>query len=80
MPLGCRTRRFGPVEHHRFDWSATHTPAQARALYATFAPWLELDEPLRTELLDRVHDIVDRELGGEVTRPYVTSIYVAQRT
>lgn len=50
-----------------------------RALFATFAPWLELEEPHRTEMLDRVAALVDDEFGGEVERPYVTAVYLARR-
>lgn len=74
-----RSEAYGPVEHHQLAWTASHTAAQMRALFATFAPWLELDEPLRSEMLDAVAALVDDEFGGKAQRPYVTAVYLACR-
>jgi SAM-dependent methyltransferase len=71
---------FGDVDQHIIRWTGSHTADEARALFNTFSPWLALDEPLRSELLDDVHTIVEEQFGGRVDRPYVTVLYRAQRT
>ena len=71
---------FGEVDQHIIKWTGSHTAEEARALFNTFSPWLALDEPLRSELLDDIHAVVHEQFDGRVERPYVTVLYRAQRT
>ena len=71
--------RFGPVEHHRLRWTGRHDGAGLRALFATFSPWLALEPSVREPLLDEMAALVDRQFGGTVERPYLTSIYLSRR-
>jgi SAM-dependent methyltransferase len=73
------SRLFGSVEQHTFRWTGHHTAAEARALFASFSPFLALDEVLRNELLDDLKTIVEERFNGHVERPYVTVMYLAQR-
>jgi SAM-dependent methyltransferase len=70
---------FEPVVRHDIRWEAVQTPAQLRAMYATFAAWIALDETLRTELLDHVERIAHDDFDGTVTRPYRAVLYRARR-
>jgi SAM-dependent methyltransferase len=72
---GC----FGPVRIETLAWTGRHTAEQIRALFASFSPWLALDEPLRTEILDDLQQIAEDQFGGVVERPYLTAIYLAER-
>ncbi len=74
-----RTGMFGPVRREIFDWVGVHDPVGLRRLYATFAPWLALPDPLRQELLDEVERLARDEFGGTVRRPYQTVLYLAPR-
>jgi SAM-dependent methyltransferase len=74
-----RTGMFGPVRHEIFRWDGVHDPVGLRRLFATFAPWLALPDPLRQELLDDVERIARDEFGGTVRRPYQTVVYLAPR-
>lgn len=73
------TGAFGPVQQHLVHWTGRHTPAEARALFASFSPWMALPEPRRTELLDEVETLAADDFNGLVERPYVTATYLAQR-
>ena len=70
---------FEPATEETFTWDGTHDPASLRAIFATFGAWIALSEPLRTELLDEVENVAQREFAGLVTRPYKTVLYSARR-
>ena len=70
---------FEAPTEETFTWEGTHDPASLRAMFATFGAWIALSEPLRTELLDEVQDVAQREFAGAVTRPYKTVLYTARR-
>ena len=56
---------------------ATWDTTGIRALYGTFSPIARLDESRRTEILDGVARIAERDFGGRVERTLVTSLYTA---
>jgi SAM-dependent methyltransferase len=70
---------FGPVEHEILRWEGQHEPKALRRMLATFAGWIALPEPRRTELLDEAERIARDDFGGRVERPYQTLLYMAQR-
>ena len=74
-----RLGSFGPVSHEVLRWEGHHGPTELRRIVATFAQWIALSEPLRTELLDDVERIARHDFGGTVHRPYQTRLYLAQR-
>ena len=70
---------FEPATEETFTWDGTHDPASLRAIFATFGAWIALSEPLRTELLDELENVAQRQFAGLVTRPYETVLYTARR-
>ena len=70
---------FGPVAREALRWDGHHDPVAIRRMFATFAAWIALPEPLRTELLDDVERLARDEFAGLVDRPYQTVFYLAQR-
>jgi SAM-dependent methyltransferase len=70
---------FADVAHETVRWSARWDAKGIRALYGTFSPIARLDEPRRTEILDGVAEIAERDFGGVVERTLVTSLYTARR-
>lgn len=70
---------FGPVDEEVILWDGTHDPPALRAMFATFAAWIALPEPLHSELLDDVELLAREKFGGSVTRPYRTVVYTARR-
>lgn len=73
------TGMFGPVEQETIVWDGTHDPPALRAMFATFAAWIALPEPLRGEMLDDVARVAREGFDGKVTRPYRTVVYTARR-
>ena len=74
-----RSGTFGPLSTEVLLWEGQHDPQTLRAIFATFAGWIALPEPLRTELLDDVERLARDDFGGTVRRPYQTRVYLAQR-
>jgi len=74
-----RLAAFGAVEEDTFTWEGRHEPAALRAMFATFAAWIALPEPSRTELLDEVERLAEEDFDGMVVRPYKTVLYTAPR-
>lgn len=70
---------FHPTERDSIRWEGTHSPAELRAMFATFAAWIALREPLQTELLDDVERLARETFAGAVTRPYRVVLYRARR-
>jgi SAM-dependent methyltransferase len=70
---------FDQIDHEILPWPARFTPSQVRALYATFPNVSGLPEPRRSEVLDALAAIAEREFGGGVERTFYTAIYTARR-
>ena len=73
------TGSFGPVHHETIPWTALHTPADLRRLFGSYSSWLAIPDPRRAVLLDALESLARDPFGGRVERPYLTSIYLAQR-
>ena len=70
---------FGHIEHELIPWSHTWDAAGIRALFASFSPIIRLDEETRLAALDAVEQVAERDFGGRVELPVLTSLYTAQR-
>jgi SAM-dependent methyltransferase len=74
-----RSGAFGAITTDVLRWEGHHDAAALRSMFATFAAWIALSDPLRTEVLDDVERLARDEFGGTVHRPYQTRLYLAQR-
>lgn len=70
---------FGVPHHETIAWTGHHTPAQLRAMFASFSPWLALPPDQRSVALDAVERLAREEFDGRVERPYLTPVYLAVR-
>ena len=71
---------FEAATHELVPWNASWDTQGIRALYGTFSPIARLDETRKTEILDGVAEIAERDFGGRVDRTLVTSLYTARRS
>lgn len=70
---------FDEIAHEVMPWPVRFTPSQIRALYSTFPNVSGLPEPRRSEVLDVLATVAERDFGGLVERTFYTSIYTARR-
>lgn len=77
------TEWFGPIERQEFPHSQRIAPEQIADLLASRSYVIAMDEPARTELLDRVRDSIrthpDLVGRSEVDAPYLTTAVRARR-
>jgi SAM-dependent methyltransferase len=74
-----QTGLFGPVTYDVLAWQGVHSPREIRQMFASFSPWLAIDQSVREPLLDELEQLATHEFRGVVERPYLTPIYTAQR-
>lgn len=74
-----RAEAFGPVRHELIRWTGRHDPVHLRSMFASFSPWIALEQPRRDRVLDEVQRLAAEEFGGVVERPYTTPVYIAER-
>jgi hypothetical protein len=65
--------------HHEFRWAHAWDTQGIRGLYSTFSPISVLMPERKKEFLDSIADIAQREFGGRVEKPLVTSLYTGRR-
>jgi len=70
---------FVEIAHDVVRWSHTFDTAGIRALFASFSPFIVLDEATRESLLDDVARIADEEFDGSVVKPVRTSLHTARK-
>lgn len=58
---------------HEFD------PAGIRALFASFSPFIVLEDAERERLLDEIAHVAEVEFGGRVVKPVLTRLYTARK-
>jgi SAM-dependent methyltransferase len=71
--------RFGPVQYEAIPWTGRHSPAELRALFASYSPCLALPPADRARVLDAIEQLAADTFAGLVERPYLTLIYLAPR-
>jgi len=69
--------RFGQVEVRRYDWDQTYSARGYRKLMLSYSSTQVMDDFDRAGLLDDMESFIDREFGGEVTRPLVVTLTTA---
>jgi trans-aconitate methyltransferase len=72
--------RFDDVVVRRWDWDQTYTAAQYRKLMLSYSGTQMMAPSQRLGLLDEVEAFIDREFGGQITRPLVTTLTTAVLT
>lgn len=70
---------FDELRHDVVRWSREWNTAGIRSLYSTFSPISVLEPEHRTAFLDSIARVAEREFGGRVEKPLVTSLYTARR-
>ncbi len=74
-----RSGLFDSIDHHVVAWTATQTANRLRAFLSSFSPWMDLDESIRNPLLGEIEQLVVERFGGEVERPFLTTLFTGRR-
>ena len=73
------TGLFEPVQVRTYAWMKTFTTADYIRLLNTFSGHRNLEERRRTRLFSEIADLIEKEFGGSVDRPYLSVLYVARK-
>lgn len=71
--------RFEPLERWRHAWSRRLDAQAYTKLLGTHSDHRALPDERREGLFRAIRELIDREYGGEVERPYRTELIVARR-
>ncbi len=70
---------FGPVTERQYGWEQQFDADTYTSYLSSFSPYQVLDPNVRAELLGAIHDLIETEFGGTVTRAIVTLLYIAKK-
>jgi hypothetical protein len=70
---------FEPVQVKRYPWNKVYSTEAYLRLLNTYSDHLALDENKRQALFEGIGELIEREYGGVVDRPYLTVLYIAKK-
>jgi SAM-dependent methyltransferase len=70
---------FDPPVLRSYQWDTTYTAADAKALLATYSPYLRIPPERREPLLEGMAEIIRTDFGGTVSRRYLAVLAVARK-
>jgi SAM-dependent methyltransferase len=74
-----RSRRFGPVQFHRYEWDQTYSTREYIDLLLTYSGHRAMPETRRRSLLNYIAELIDNNYGGQITKRYLTQLAIARR-
>jgi len=73
------TGRFGPVTVQRYPWEATYDAEGYVNLLGTYSDHLRQAPAARDRLFRGIADLINTRFGGEISKGYLTVLYLAHR-
>jgi ubiquinone/menaquinone biosynthesis C-methylase UbiE len=70
---------FGEVAVKRYPWSRIYDRDQYLRLLNTYSDHGGLAEPRRRTLFEGIGAVIEDMYGGEITRPYLSVLYIARK-
>jgi SAM-dependent methyltransferase len=70
-------RRFTNVDVHTYDWNQTYSASAYRKLMLSYSRTQMMDPAQRQQLLDEIETFIERRFSGQITRPLVVAMTVA---
>lgn len=75
-----QSRRFGPVQFHRYEWEQTYSTREYLDLLLTYSNHRAMPPDRQTGLLNCIANLIDTRYGGQITKRYMTQLATARRT
>jgi SAM-dependent methyltransferase len=73
------SRRFGPVQFHRYEWEHTYNAQEYIDLLLTYSGHRAMSPSSRRDLLDCIANLIDTKYGGRITKRYMTELATTRR-
>ncbi len=74
-----QTGLFGPVIVRRYRWAEVYDAARYLRLLETYSDHAALDPVARSRLYEGIGALIDGRFGGQITKGYLTLLYLAHR-
>ncbi len=74
-----QTGLFGEVTYRSYRWDATYNTANYLNLLNTYSNHLNLDIIKKARFFDALAQLINTKFNGEITKGYLTTLYVAHR-
>ncbi|MCC6943872.1 MAG: class I SAM-dependent methyltransferase [Thermomicrobiales bacterium] len=69
---------FGAVTERQYAWEHRFDADEYTHYLSSFSPYQVLEPDVRSRLLDAIHDLIETQFDGSVTRAIVTYLYMAR--
>ncbi|BAY74858.1 type 11 methyltransferase [Nostoc linckia NIES-25] len=74
-----QTGLFGEVTYRSYRWDATYNTANYLNLLNTYSGHLNLDSLKKARFFDAIAQLINTKFNGEITKGYLTTLYVAHQ-
>ena len=74
-----KTALFEKVLVKQYPWSKVYNKEQYLKLLNTYSGHRNLAKSKRTKLFADIGNLIDEEFGGQITRPYLSVLYIAKK-
>jgi SAM-dependent methyltransferase len=82
VPQAAETDHSGVFDRavfRRYEWDQTYLCADYLDLLMTYSDHRAMPEPARTGLLGCIAELIDNRYGGQITKHYLTQLWLAHR-
>jgi hypothetical protein len=75
----ARTGLFEQIRVEHYEWTREFTRDEYIRLLNSYSDHRSLDDERRARLFAGIGDVIGKEFGGRVTRPYLSVLYIAKK-
>ncbi|MEH1986383.1 hypothetical protein [Nostoc sp.] len=68
---------FGEVVYRSYQWDATYNSATYLNLLNTYSGHLNLDHITKARFFHAIAELINTKFNGQITKGYLTTLYVA---
>lgn len=70
---------FESVKVHQYPWERYYNTQSYLRLLNTYSDHRQLEESRKLRLFERIGELIEKQYGGVVSRPYLTALYIARK-
>ncbi|WP_448267922.1 hypothetical protein [Nostoc sp. DSM 114159] len=74
-----QTGLFGEVIYRSYRWDTIYNSASYLNLLNTYSGHINLDRITKARFFDAIAELINTKFNGQITKGYLTTLYVAHR-
>lgn len=75
----AETNLFEAATIHQYRWERDYSTEAYLRLLNTYSDHRQLNENRKLRLFEKIGELIEKQYGGVVTRPYLTVLYIARK-